>query len=269
VEPVLQRGTDGYDTVEWCARLDGSSGKVGMYGASYVGATQMLAAVEAPPGLTCICPAITSSDYYEGWTYEGGALHLAFAENWSLSLATDTARRAGKPDVERALGDAARDTHPWYWYLPIRDFAPHRQAGLAPYFFDWLQHSRDDDYWQSVSPERKYARVRAAGLHIGGWYDIFLDGTLKNFGGIAAQGDGELARGGQRLLVGPWYHHPWATRFGQVDFGPSAVGEVVDELQVRFYNWRLKGQDDGISKEPPVKLFVMARTSGATSTNGR
>src|ERR1700730_16114243 len=72
--PFAHETDDGYDTVEWAARLPKSNGKVGMYGLSYVGATQMLASVGAPPHLACIAPGMTSSEYYDGWTYRGGAL---------------------------------------------------------------------------------------------------------------------------------------------------------------------------------------------------
>ena len=71
---------DGYDTVEWAAGLPGANGKVAMYGSSYVGATQWLAAVTAPPHLVTIAPANTASDYYDGWTYEGGEFRLAFVQ---------------------------------------------------------------------------------------------------------------------------------------------------------------------------------------------
>ncbi len=255
--PFMNEALDGYDTVQWVSQLPGTNGKVGMFGASYPGATQMLAAVEAPSGLTCICPAITASNYYEGWTYEGGALHLAFTENWSMGLAADTARRAGAPDIERMLNKSARDSHDWYWYLPLKQFQPHREGGMAPYFFDWITHSSYDDYWKACAPERRHDKVRVPALHIGGWYDIFLDGTLANYEGISANGDGELARNGQRMLIAPWYHHPWGPQVGEINFGPSAASRIVDETQIRFYNWHMKGQDDGISQEPPVKLFVM------------
>ena len=66
--PFAHEAEDGYDTVEWAARLPKSNGRVGMYGLSYVGATQLLAAVTAPPHLACIVPGTTASEYYEGWT---------------------------------------------------------------------------------------------------------------------------------------------------------------------------------------------------------
>ncbi len=82
--PFLNEADDGYDTVEWCASQPWSSGKVGMYGGSYVGATQWLAAMAGPPSLGAIVPRITASDYYEGWTYQGGALAWGFILSWTL-----------------------------------------------------------------------------------------------------------------------------------------------------------------------------------------
>ena len=85
---------DGYDTVEWAAALPHSSGKVGMFSGSYVGATQMLAAIGHPPHLAGICPVVTASNYHENWTYQGGAFEQWFNESWTAGLAQDTANRA-------------------------------------------------------------------------------------------------------------------------------------------------------------------------------
>ena len=72
--PFQHEAEDGYDTIEWAARLPGANGKVGMYGFSYAGATQLMPATLRPPSLVTICPAMTASQYYEGWTYNQGAL---------------------------------------------------------------------------------------------------------------------------------------------------------------------------------------------------
>ncbi len=69
---------DGYDTVEWAASQPWSSGRVGMIGASYVGATQWLCATSQPPHLAAIAPNVTASNYHDGWTYQGGAFELGF-----------------------------------------------------------------------------------------------------------------------------------------------------------------------------------------------
>ena len=74
--PFLNDIDDGYETVEWCASQPWSTGKVGMFGISYVGATQWLAAISRPPSLAAIMPGMTASDYHEGWTYQGGAFVL-------------------------------------------------------------------------------------------------------------------------------------------------------------------------------------------------
>ena len=84
---------DGYDTVEWAAALPYSNGKVGMWGGSYVGATQMLAAIAHPPHLAGICPVVTASNYHENWTYQGGAFEQWFNQSWTSGLAQDTFNR--------------------------------------------------------------------------------------------------------------------------------------------------------------------------------
>ena len=85
---------DGYDTVEWAAALPYSNGKVGMWGGSYVGATQMLAAIAHPPHLAGICPVVTASNYHENWTYQGGAFEQWFNQSWTSGLAQDTLNRS-------------------------------------------------------------------------------------------------------------------------------------------------------------------------------
>ena len=85
--PFHQEGPDGYDTVEWAAAQAWCDGGTAIYGGSYVGATTLLAARERPPSLRCAVPMITADDYYDGWTYQGGALQLGFAGSWGAALA--------------------------------------------------------------------------------------------------------------------------------------------------------------------------------------
>ena len=91
--PFRHEQADGYDTVEWVASLPYSNGKVGMMGASYVGATQMLAAIAQPPHLTAIAPNMTASNYHDGWTYQSGAFEQWFDQNWTTQLAANTLDR--------------------------------------------------------------------------------------------------------------------------------------------------------------------------------
>ena len=91
--PFAAEELDGYDTIEWAASLAGSDGRVGMFGRSYGGATQLLAAIAEPPHLAGICPMLTAANYQDGWTYSGGAFQLFFNQSWTSSLARDTLSR--------------------------------------------------------------------------------------------------------------------------------------------------------------------------------
>jgi uncharacterized protein len=139
---------DGYDSVEWAARLPGSNGKVGMYGASYVAATQWFAAESAPPHLVTIVPAMIGSDFYNGGVYEDGAWRLAFMESWALSnLAGAIATRSGDRATRLQVRADAKDLPRWVKFTPYNQFPPlHPGGDLAPYFFDWLKHPTSDDY---------------------------------------------------------------------------------------------------------------------------
>ena len=130
-----------------------------------------------------------------------------------------------------------------------------KESNVAPYFFDWLDHPRYDDYWKQSSIDERYHQIAVPALHIGGWYDIFRDGTLKNFAGIREAGAGEVARRSQRLLMGPWYHIPWAQFTGQLDFGDDARS-CVDAAQLRWFDHWLKGADNGVGEEAAVRIFV-------------
>lgn len=254
--PFKYEAAHGYDSVEWAARLPGASGKVGMYGFSYVGATQLLAAVSQPPHLTCIAPGFTSSDYYDGWTYQGGALSLAFALSWAVNLAVENARFRGLPRREMELQDIMFGIGDWHRYMPLCDFPPLKSDDIGSYLFDWLAHPSRDDYWRQWSIRDRFSNISVPALHVGGWYDVFLEGNIENFRGIRSATANEQAKRGQQLLIGPWTHLPWAPRVGEIDFGPNA-GNVVDDALVHFFDYWLKGIDNGVDRELPVSLFVM------------
>ncbi len=253
---------DGYDTIEWAARQPWSDGKVGTYGASYMGATQWLAATQAPPSLRAMVPSITASDYHDGWTYQGGAFSLFFNVSWTMgALAPPTLLRergknqAAAEELGRTVGSIDTMMEAMK-HLPIRDF-PMFRAG-APYFFDWLAHPAYDDYWRKLCIEEHHAKINVPALNIGGWYDIFQGGTLRNFLGMRARGGSDVARSGQRLMIGPWNHAvPFQNLVGAVDFGyqTGAVSADIDGAQLRFFDQHLKGKSVGSS--PPVRILVM------------
>lgn len=254
--PFEHEAEDGYDSIEWAAALPGASGRVGMYGFSYPGACQLLAATLQPPHLACIVPGLTSSDYWNGWTYRGGALQQAFVQSWALDeLGSDTARRRGLTDVGQELRTTLRDINGFYDELPLDRPSVLANDGVADYYFDWLHHPTPDAYWQRWSLEPRHGQISVPALHLGAWYDIFLGGTLRNFTGIRAAATPEIARA-QRLVIGPWHHMFWSRFVTGTDFGPQARNNV-DDLQLQFFGRWLHDGSHEPTREPSVRTFMM------------
>jgi putative CocE/NonD family hydrolase len=226
-----------------------------MYGFSYSGMLQLLGATERPPGLQAIVPALAPSQMREGWLYNGGAFAIAFALGWTLELGRDLAHRL-RPDLEAEFVAALSAPTAHYAFRPLRDQPLVRSSGIAPFYFDWMDHEVDDDYWATRQVESRYADLDVPALHIGGWYDSFIDGTLHNFSGVRADAASQQTKLGQRLLVGPWHHIPTLTPLGPVDFGPGCE-TVIDRLQLRWFDLWLRDVDDGLVLEPRVRLFAM------------
>ena len=264
--PFVDEINDGYDSVEWVASQPWCSGKVGMYGLSYVGATQWLAAKGAPPSLACIAPGLTASDYHEGWAWQGGAFELGFNLSWTMSLTTaDWDHLANRLYLSAQLLDMlieAKDgPSSVYEYLPMRDL-PDLQYGIAPYYFEWLDHPEYDDYWKRICIEESYRSIAVPAYNLGGWFDIFLGGTVRNFLGMRSDGASAEARDGQRLIVGPWSHPGFTSGLnGEFSFGTRASSQFLDTQggMLRFFDRWLKGEDRELADDGPVRIFVMGK----------
>ncbi len=243
---------DGYDTVEWAAQLPHSNGKVGMYGFSYQGMTQLFAAQARPPALRAIAPAMVGYHPHTDWAYEQGALLLQAGLGWAIQLAAETARRKGDRAAFQALYQASRQLplHEDIAALPavLTDYAP------DSFFHDWVQHPTVSPYWEKMTPQ--LADVDLPMLHVGGWFDPYLRGDLRLYQEMSAR-----SQQPQWLWIGPWGHLPWGQRVGARDFGPAA-NSPIDRVQVAWFTQQL--QDPAIS-EPmtdaltlqPINLFEM------------
>ena len=156
-----------------------------MYGYSYPGLVQLLAAATRPPSLAAICPGFTSSQAYDGWIYSHGAIFLGWAMTWALFLAHDTARRNGDDEVLREVRTALLHVTDEYWNAAARRTCPRSTtAGLPTYYRDWIDHPTHDDYWKRWSIDADYSRLTVPALHFTGWYDGFLRGTVDNYVGM-------------------------------------------------------------------------------------
>jgi uncharacterized protein len=261
--PFFDEAADGVDTIEWAASQPWSDGSVGMIGGSYFGATQCLPATEAPGALKAIAPLVTASDYHEGWAYRGGAFELGFNLQWTIAVLAmgEIQRRVGTGnatmDDVRELVSAADSIDDLYQRLPIRDMPP--LANVAPYYFDWLDHPDYDDFWRQIAPKERHNRMATPALHIGGWYDIFITGTLDNYRGMSANAATEEARRAQRLVVGPWAHGVFGGAFADQRYGLLASSDGFDltGAHMQWFDHWLKGIDNGVADEKPVRIFVM------------
>jgi putative CocE/NonD family hydrolase len=255
--PFKYESEDGYDTVEWAAALPYANGQVGMLGASYNGATQMLAAIAHPPHLAGICPVITASNYHDGWTYQGGAFELWFNGSWATLLAQDTAHRYLQSVTDATEGD---QTLPLSQYPLFNLTTDLEKSGLtakfAPYYLDWLAHPTFDDYWRRWSIEDHYADIQVPALTVAAWYDIFQGGALRNYMGMKMHAGNEAARQNQRLAVLIGGHSGPGRKVGDTDFGPAA-DVTYDDITLSWYDFLFKGIKNDLSRQKPVRLFVM------------
>jgi hypothetical protein len=142
-------------------------------------------------------------------------------------------------------------------FLPLRDLPDLKD--VAPFYYEWLAHSSADSWWDWAELRNKYGRVHAAVLNLSGWYDEAYgpDGATTNFNGLVKE-RGEKDRR-TRTIIGPWTHGGQEkTRAGDRDFGASAAIDY-DELILRWMDRYVRGIENGVDHEKPVRLFVMGK----------
>jgi putative CocE/NonD family hydrolase len=267
---LIHEAQDGYDTVEWAATLPYANGQVGTLGQSYLGATQYLLAPTRPPHLRCAFPVSAAADFHQSWVYHtGGAFVLGWQVPYAIFLARNTIDRKGlkeelwpkiRPDLLRSINFANPLTPEAYLRLPLMYWAD-LLKDVAPYLRDYLTHPEDGPYWWAINVEREHRNINIPMYHVSSWYDIFMRDAIVHFCGLRARAMTPEARGGQKLLLGPWAHlfpytSPTSSGTGDIDFGPNALIEL-HEIQLRWFDYWLKGINTGIVEEPPVRLFVM------------
>ena len=257
-DPYKNEGRDGYDTIEWAAKQPWSNGNVGTFGLSYPGAVQWLAAVENPPHLKAMVPAMTFSTprnfFYSGGVFDGSWLDWIW-----FNIAPDIRKRKNfpGPKTRGEVAAAWKQKHErMQKFLPMADLPDLKD--VAPFYYEWLAHPPADSWWNWAELRGKYDRTHAAVLNISGWYDEAYgpDGATTNFNGLLAARKNE-ASPRTATIIGPWTHgeleHTYA---GDRDFGKSAAVDY-DEIVLRWMDHYLKGVDNGVEKEKPVRIFVM------------
>ncbi len=254
-EPFRDDLNDGYDTVEWAAVQPWSNGKVGMEGGSYLGHVQWRAAQSRPPHLVTIFPRVASTSIYHDWITVNGGWRLAFNFGWGPVRQESRIMQNTGPHTVSG-GPEAISYDQVIWHLPLNEM----QALVgrnARFYDDWLAHPEYDEYWRPLSVEEGFGRISVPVHTMGGFFDIFAQGTLRGYAGVSTEGATREAREGSHMVIGPW-EHGVSREVGDMDWGPAAVVDT-NALALRWFDYWLKGIANGLADEPPVKVFVMGR----------
>jgi len=262
--PFRHEQQDGVETIAWLRTLPESNGKIGMYGFSYQGMTQWLAAAAQPEGLLCIAPAQTAHDLYRGWFYNHGVLRLASSLGWGFQMLKMDARRLQLREASDALERAWSALPAQYLHTPTATHPAINAEGLPTYVTDWFQHDQPSEYWSQMDISHRVEQIKIPALHLSGWYDTYLQGSIAGFRAICNYAGSQLARDNQYLLAGPWVHIPWGNRIGTQNFGPHADLDT-DALHLRWFNHWLKDSGE-FSTEPRIRYFALNKNQWQTAS---
>jgi len=268
--PFINEAEDGADTARWISQQSWCNGKLGLFGSSYMGATQLQAAIGASDVISAMCPIQAVSDYYEGRSYRGGAFELGAVTSislWNLGAGTLLRAKLDPGSLRERFGAARRALADMPKFLKVTPFEKLRETEMgkiAPFIFTWWENDRaTDPYWTPLRISDHYSSIDVPALHITSWFDQFHVGALRNYEGLTKSAPSEATREAQRLVVGPWAHYPpkstvmGSVRVGDIDFGLEAFAD----LESQQLNWfRSLLSDKGTP--PPgsrVRLFVMGR----------
>ena len=254
--PFIHEGKDGYESVEWAARLPYSNGKVGLFGMSYHGYTQLATATERPPSLRAIAPVMTMADPWVDLLNGEGAMSISNFETWTLgSIVEDQLRRRNDPKAQKVQGYIDQ-LEEWQRYAPADEWPPMKELDPHSFFFDVMHGKVDTAFKEQMTLMGKLPKLEIPALFIGGWFDALLTPTLKAY----------KAYGGTKMLwVGPWTHEEMSGRAGEKFFEKAAkhigVDQILDptELHIQWFNHWLKGEPLSIRK--PVHLYLMGEKS--------
>ncbi len=270
-DTIFQEVADGYDAVEWAARLPWSDGRVGTTGQSYLGLTQYAIACHdpMPPSLQAMAPVSASSDFHSSWIYHtGGAAMWGWLVPYAILKGRNALERQGRTDLLKQMDEYVQPgtnfsqplREEWYRHLPLSDWGTLLEQ-TAPYLAEHLAHADDGPYWYRANLNRHAENVSVPMLHISSWYDIFAEGAQNAFRSIKERSRFPLARRSQRLIIGPWAHLfpydlPSSRGTGDIDFGSAALIDLRQTLLDWFDYW-LKDIDSGIMAGAPVTVFTM------------
>jgi putative CocE/NonD family hydrolase len=246
-EPFVNEREDGYDTIEWLAAQDWSTGKIGMYGGSYSGSVQFAAAILKPPHLVTLIPNITSAMPFDNMPYEGGVLVMGGNIRW-VDIIENSKSAA---DMQKKAGEVfTKDWNSLLNHLPVVDLDKKILGKENPYWRQWIKHNTDDSYWENVRFLEEIKELDIPVFLQSGWFDPGNRGTKLAYLSLKQSKNKHL-----KMIMGPWAHTDQSSKYlyGQ-DLGEAADIGLMD-LYVKWFDYWLKGKDNGIVDEPLVRVF--------------
>ena len=244
---------DGYDTVEWAADLSGSTGKVGTFGYSYGAYQQWRLAALDPPSLAAMAAFSTGARLWD--VEKPCALRPGARMEWIAKLAYDMRRRAGLPGVGTEFEYKylwKEESDKWVNWLPLSDLPQDFFAYETATLKSWLRDPHVDPWRLNEGCKN----VSVPNLDIVGWYD-FANADMLFYRTMVKEAKTETARKHTRIIVGPWSHGNFSRSYGNIDFGPETTLQDRRDIQIRWFDFWLKGKQNGVDKDPPVRIFVM------------
>jgi putative CocE/NonD family hydrolase len=248
-EPMVNEAKDGYDTIEWLAVQEWSTGKVGMIGASYLGLTQLQAAAQQPPHLVTIIPNVAPPDPFFNIPYEYGSFMTLGALWWAQAVETEaTADLSGKKLFK--IFEGKDDS--FFKTLPVIDLDKKVFGKENHYWRKWIQHNSNDSYWEQANFLEKLKDLDIPVFLQSGWFDGDGIGTKLSYLRLKQSKNKYI-----KMIVGPWGHTDQAsTQVGGEEMGEEAGIDLL-KLYRRWFDYWLKGIDTKILEEPLVQLYAM------------
>jgi len=258
--PFVDDLNDASDTIAWLAKQPWCNGKVGMTGGSYVGFTQLAAALTNPPALQCILPTVPPSDFDGGTIFFGGALRMELAQGWLIGQARSSQRVLGgkvPPEELRRMRELG-GFHKWCRHNPLSDPGPIAVGGdgYAQCWRDMVGGWQKPGQWKPWSAAARPEAIHVPVLVQAGYFDIFAQENIDLVLALRARGGSEAARTHSHLVIGPWVHGIGRPA-GEVNF-PSARAALQGLSEKWFARW-LKGEANDVDDWPAVYAYVMGQ----------
>ncbi|HRV04523.1 MAG TPA: CocE/NonD family hydrolase [Candidatus Ratteibacteria bacterium] len=250
--PFVNEANDGYDTLEWISSQTWCNGKIGMYGASYLAATQFYAAISGSKKISVLNPQFMAEDCWKQAYFSNGAFSLGLTWSW---LCFETNSKTSEASLMPAfnVGELLRT-------LPLIDLDIKSGADSVKSYRDFVSNNVYCEFWKQFSLRDQYDKFQMPVLLTGGWYDYYPSEMLKLFCELRKHSDTKQIADSHRIIIGPWTHGiNYSTTLGEIDFGKDSLKE--NDATIRWLDCILHEKNASQFQSAPIKIFVMGKNA--------